>query len=228
MWIANSLSAIDNYLLLHMTDFMTTHSLVCLAMTSQRFLEPMIQVRLHERIDDSIFVELEDVVQYPTSLLRDATHTHLEFAFDAPVQKRDITFHTISWIFNWRSIASSAYVWDYTVVDGETICHIKCEFANIAMYMEFDDDIDEYVITRIGFSHLTHIKRATQIQHVRKMIFHGTWSSVAISFVLCDIYREPSDERLIMWFARLFCIGIIYYITSPFPSSSPVISRVAT
>ena len=209
------LSAVDNYLLLHMTDFMTTHSLVSLAMTSRRFLEPMIQTRLNDRVRESVWVETTEFIQYPISIFRDATHTHLDFAFDTLVYKKNITIHTISWIFNWRSIVSSSYVWDYVVVDGETTSNITSEFANITLFLSRD----EYAIQRLRFSHLTHIQPILRYRNKRRFVVCFMYLFVAV----CHIYHEPMKERLIAWLVILF---LIYIVASP--PLSPVISMVAT
>lgn len=151
---------IDNYLLLHMTDFMTVKSFICIAMTSLRFLEPMIQAYLKQRIERSIFLSINNVCQYPISIQRDARHTHLEFVFDTIVYEKDITIYTIDWIFNWRSITSSEYhIWNSSFVDGMAIQNYNTEYANITLMTLYDETIDEYIYKRILFSYIHSRKR---------------------------------------------------------------------
>ena len=150
---------IDDYLMLHMTDFMTPRSFINLSMTSQRFREPMIQTQLKYRIETCVYVEIQGIVQRPISKICDEKHTHLEFVFDTIVFERNITFHTFAWIFNWYSITSPSYIWDFNVIGDDIVGHIQDKFANITLYMSYDDALDEYVIHRLHFSHLTHIVR---------------------------------------------------------------------
>ena len=56
-----------------------------LAMTSQRFREPMIQTQLKYRIETSVFVEIQGIIRRPISEFLDETHMHLEFVFDTVV-----------------------------------------------------------------------------------------------------------------------------------------------
>jgi hypothetical protein len=151
---------IDNYLLLHMTDFMTLKSVINISLTSSRFLEPMIQTYLKQRIERSIFLSINSQKYYPISIQRDETHTYLEFVFDNIVFEKDITVYTVDWIFNWQSITSKSYhIWNSTFVDGITIQYFNTDYANITLMTLYDDTICEFVYKRILFSYKNTISK---------------------------------------------------------------------
>jgi hypothetical protein len=150
---------IDDYLMLHMTDFMSPRSFANLAMTSQRFREPMIQTQLKYRIETSVFVEIQGIVRRPVSEFRDETHTHLQFVFDTIVFEKHIKIYTFARIFKWHSITSSSYIWDFEESNNEVIHTIHDTFAKLTLYMSYDAILDEYIIHHLRFTYRTHITR---------------------------------------------------------------------
>ena len=202
---------IDDYLMLHMTDFMSPRSFANLAMTSQRFREPMLQTHLKSRIETGVYVEVQGIVRRPISEFRDETHTHLEFVFDTVVFEKNIKFHTFAWIFHWQSITSSAYIWDFDETGNDIVHNIQDTFANIKLYMSYDAVLDEYVIHRLRFSYLTHITRDKSYLMWYILII------LSIIVVICD----PIS---IIWI-----LGFIIMLYKPMSLPSyPVISMIDT
>lgn len=202
---------IDDYLMLHMTDFMSPRSFANLTMTSQRFREPMIQTQLKYRIETSVCLEIQGIIRRPISEIRDETHTHLEFVFDTVVFEKHITIYTFARIFKWHSITSSAYIWNFDEANNEIIHTIHDKFAKLTLYMSYDAVLDEYVIHRLRFSYLTHIARD------KSYLMWYILITLSIIVVICD-------PIAIIWIMGFI---IMLYTPTSLPSY-PVISMIDT
>ena len=205
------MNKIDDYFMLHLTEFMTHRSFANLAITSRRFRLPMIQKRLKERIESSYFMEIAGIPLQPVSIVRDCKQTHIDFKIDCIVYEQKITLHTEHWIFNWERISSSSYIWDYTSDIGITFCRVKDTYAEIVMNLLYDENEKDYRITNVKFSYNTHIaKHDTSFRNIY-------WFACICGFV---VYYIP--------FSILF-IGIfsyVWYITNT--SNMHTISMIPT
>lgn len=145
----------DDYLLMYLTDFLSTTSCCKLIKTCKRFHTPLITEYLQKRIGNEYKIVINGIEYRPTNL-----HSNLKYELQTPLPYDDLEqlqVITPRWIFEvYVENSSSSYIWDFEKNGEHYIRTLKEQ--NIYVWIDANK---KYEIQRIRFSYSPPVYKTT-------------------------------------------------------------------
>lgn len=164
----------DDYLLMYLTEFLSTTSFFKLIKTSKRFHTPLITEYLQKRIVNEYKIVINGIEYRPTIL-----HSNLECELPSPLpydELEQLQVITPKWLFEvYVENLSLSYIWDFEKYGEHYVRTIK-ESSN----QVWIDTNGKYEICRIRFSYSPLVYRTTP--KIAKYIIHAAVSFHYYSF----------------------------------------------
>ena len=178
----------DDYLLMYLTEFLSTTSFCKLIKTSKRFHTPLITEYLQKRIGNEYKIVINGIEYRPTNL---QTNWNLECELPNPVpydELEKIQVITPQWMFD-AHIGNTSYTWDFEK-EGE---HYVRTLKEQKIYVWIDAN-KKYEIQRIRFSYSPPVykttPKTTKYMIYAALLFHyySFWSKFEMEGHFCMLW----------------------------------------